>query len=160
MKLSQKMLSLLRTNSSRPETKLGYLSTVDIFRDLGSDEMKEIAEATAMTTCPVVRQNTSEPFSRSKPFGFGMAVRPRQSRNSRSARCVLPGRTHGSCGYQMQSPTLRIRRLDVRTDDGVRRPQRARQSSLSSVIESCEASARPCLKPGEFAYPDSIGCNT
>ena len=51
MKLSQKMLSLLRTNSSQPETKIGYLATVDIFRDLSSDEMKEIAESTAMTTC-------------------------------------------------------------------------------------------------------------
>ena len=51
LKLSQKMLSLLRTNSSQPETKIGYLATVDIFRDLSSDEMKEIAESTAMTTC-------------------------------------------------------------------------------------------------------------
>ena len=52
MKLSQKMLSLLRTKGSQPHTKLGYLSTVDIFRDLASDEMKEIEQATAMTTCP------------------------------------------------------------------------------------------------------------
>ena len=52
MKISQKVLSLLRSNSTHPQTKLGYLSTVDIFRDLASDEMKEIEQATAMTTCP------------------------------------------------------------------------------------------------------------
>jgi hypothetical protein len=46
------MLSLLRTKGSQPDTSLGYLSTADIFRDLASDEMKEIEQATAMTTCP------------------------------------------------------------------------------------------------------------
>ena len=46
------MLSLLRNKGSQPQTKLAYLSTVDIFQDLGSDEMKEIEKATAMRTCP------------------------------------------------------------------------------------------------------------
>ena len=52
MKLSQKMLSLLRNSRSQPQTKLAYLSTVDIFQDLQPDEMKQIEQATAMTTCP------------------------------------------------------------------------------------------------------------
>lgn len=52
MKLSQKMLSVLKGNEPKPTTKLAYLSTVDIFQDLGRDEMKEIERATSMTTCP------------------------------------------------------------------------------------------------------------
>ena len=52
MKLSQKMLSLLRGGEPKPNNKLAYLSMVDIFQDLEKAEMKEIEQATAMTTCP------------------------------------------------------------------------------------------------------------
>ncbi len=44
------MLSL-RGRGSEPQTKFTYLSMVDIFQDLDRSELKEIEQATAMTTC-------------------------------------------------------------------------------------------------------------
>ena len=51
MKLSQKMLSLLHSKGPLPQSKFTYLSMVDIFQDLTTEELKEIERATAMTTC-------------------------------------------------------------------------------------------------------------
>ncbi len=45
------MLSLLQGRGSGPQTKFTYLSMVDIFQDLDRSELKEIEQATAMTTC-------------------------------------------------------------------------------------------------------------
>ena len=45
------MLSLLQGRGSEPPTKFTYLSMVDIFQDLDRSELKEIEQATAMTTC-------------------------------------------------------------------------------------------------------------
>ena len=45
------MLSLLQGRGSEPQTKFTYLSMVDIFQDLDRSELKEIEQATAMTTC-------------------------------------------------------------------------------------------------------------
>ncbi len=44
------MLSL-QGRGSEPQTKFTYLSMVDIFQDLDRSELKEIEQATAMTTC-------------------------------------------------------------------------------------------------------------
>ena len=51
MKLSQKMLSLLHGEGPQPQSKFTYLSMVDIFQDLTTEELKEIERATATTTC-------------------------------------------------------------------------------------------------------------
>ena len=45
------MLSLLKGRGAEPKTKFTYLSMVDIFQDLDRSELKEIEQATAMTTC-------------------------------------------------------------------------------------------------------------
>ena len=52
MKLSDKMRSLLQGEGPEPQTKLAYLSVVDVFQDLSEDERHEVAKAAQMTTCP------------------------------------------------------------------------------------------------------------
>jgi CRP/FNR family cyclic AMP-dependent transcriptional regulator len=52
MKLSQKMATLLRGAGPPPQTKLAYLSAVDIFQDMAPEELKEIQKSISMTTCP------------------------------------------------------------------------------------------------------------
>ena len=41
-----------RTEKEAARLKLHYLSTVDLFRDLGPEEMEEIRRITTMKTCP------------------------------------------------------------------------------------------------------------
>jgi CRP/FNR family transcriptional regulator, cyclic AMP receptor protein len=50
----QKPSPMLRRNDdpTEPFTKLQYLSKVEIFRDLGEEEVKEIGRMAVMTTCP------------------------------------------------------------------------------------------------------------
>ena len=52
MKLFEKMADLLRGPGNLPQTKLAYLSVVDIFQDMTPDELKEIQDSISMTTCP------------------------------------------------------------------------------------------------------------
>jgi len=52
VKLSEKMVNLLRGPGNLPQTKLAYLSVVDIFQDMTPDELKEIQDSISMTTCP------------------------------------------------------------------------------------------------------------
>jgi CRP-like cAMP-binding protein len=51
MKLSRKMRALLDDDAPEPQTKLAYLSVVDVFQDLSDEERKEVARAAQMTTC-------------------------------------------------------------------------------------------------------------
>ena len=52
MKLSEKMATLLRGPGELPQTKLAYLSMVEIFQDMAPEELKEIQESISMITCP------------------------------------------------------------------------------------------------------------
>jgi CRP/FNR family cyclic AMP-dependent transcriptional regulator len=51
VKLSEKMASIMRGQGQLPQTKLAYLSTVDIFQDMAPEELKELQASISMTTC-------------------------------------------------------------------------------------------------------------
>jgi CRP/FNR family transcriptional regulator, cyclic AMP receptor protein len=53
MKIPEKIVSMFRREEQGvPQTKLYYLTKTDIFCDLSPEELKEVADAAMMTTCP------------------------------------------------------------------------------------------------------------
>ncbi len=53
MKMSEKIGSIFRRTEERaPQTKLHFLTKTEIFCDLGPEELREVAHAAMMTTCP------------------------------------------------------------------------------------------------------------
>lgn len=57
MKIPDKISPMFRREEREgaPESKLYYLAKTDVFCDLGPEELKEIANAATMTTCPAGR---------------------------------------------------------------------------------------------------------